>query len=416
VILVLTAGLVLATTRRRQRRTTASRAPGEASASWLRRVLLGSLGLLLAGAPAFPSDAGVLELDSFLCYKAKPTQGAATFTPSALTLVDAFESGEAQVVKPVALCNPADVDGGAIEDAETHLAGFQIKSLEKHVKQTGVQVETALGTLSLDTVKADRLLVPSAKSLEGPAIPPVDPPVDHFKCYKAKVSKGTPKFPKGVQVTVADQFDGTARTLDVKKPTKLCLPVDKNGEGIQSPDALLVCYSAKPAKGQAKHAKRTGVSVANQFGNGQLDTLKEELLCLASGDGSDLWGGGITVTAKGEPKPKAGPINLFLEQGGNTLSGSLELCTGGTVFVFSATLAGTALMDVTLDDQNGCVLTGSGTLVGDQMTLTATGTCDALDLTAELDLTHNVNACPAALSAEVGRPTCRNAYGQKTAR
>jgi hypothetical protein len=186
-------------------------------------------------------------------------------------------------VKPVALCNPADQDGGGIADAETHLAGFQIKSVEKHVKQTGVLVENALGTLSLDTAKEDRLLVPSAKSLEGTAVPPVDPPVDHFKCYKAKVSKGTPKFPKGVQVTVADQFDGTARTLDVKKPTKLCLPVDKNGEGIQSPDERLVCYSAKPAKGQAKHAKRAGVSVANQFGSGQLDTLKEDVLCVPSG-------------------------------------------------------------------------------------------------------------------------------------
>lgn len=360
------------------------------------RALLGALGLLLAVVPALRADAGAaLGLDSFLCYKAKPTKGAPTFSPPALNLVDAFESGAAQVVKPVALCNPADRDGGGIGDAETHLAGFQIKSLEKHVKQTGVVVETALGALSLDTVKAESLLVPSAKSLEGPAVPPVDPPVDHFKCYKAKVSKGTPKFPKGVQVTLADQFDGTARTFDVKKPTKLCLPVDKNGEGIQSTEHLLVCYSAKPARGQTKHAKRAGVSVANQFGSGQLDTLKEESLCLPSGDSSELWGGGITVTAKGQPKPKAGPINLFLEQSGNALSGTLELCNGSTAFLFSATLDGTSLDGVVVDDQNGCILTGSGTLVGDEISVTATATCDALDLTAELDLTRNVNACPA---------------------
>ena len=360
----------------------------------MRRALLGSLALLLTGAPALEADAGALGLDSFLCYKAKPTRGAPTFSPPALTLVDAFESRETQVVKPVALCNPADQDGGGIGDAETHLAGFQIKSLEKHVKQTGFLVQNALGTLSLDTVKEDRLLVPSAKSLKGPAVPPVDPPVDHFKCYKAKVSKGTPKFPK-VQVTVADQFDLTARTFDVKKPTKLCLPVDKNGEGIQSPNALLVCYSAKPAKGQAKHAKRTGVSVANQFGTGQLDTLKEDVLCVPSDlPGAELFGGGISVTAVGEPKPKAGPINLFLDQSGNALGGSLELCNGSTAFLFTATLAGTALTDVTVDDQNGCVLTGSGTLIGDQILVTATGTCNALDLTAELDLTRNVDACP----------------------
>ena len=27
-------------------------------------------------------------------------------------------------------------------------------------------------------------------ALDGPAEAPVDPPVDHFKCYKAKISKG----------------------------------------------------------------------------------------------------------------------------------------------------------------------------------------------------------------------------------
>jgi hypothetical protein len=221
-------------------------------------------------------------LDSFLCYKVKTTKGSAPFAPGAVTLVDDFESRSTSIVKPVALCNPASQDGGGIEDEETHLAAFQIKSLEKHEKRTGVLVQNVLGSLLLDTVKEERLLVPSAKSLEGPATPPEAPPVDHFKCYKAKVSKGAAKFPKGVQVTLSDQFDPKQRSFDVKKPTKLCLPVDKNGEGIQRPDELLVCYSAKPAKGQRKHAKRESVSVANQFGVGTLDTLKEDVLCVPS--------------------------------------------------------------------------------------------------------------------------------------
>jgi hypothetical protein len=138
------------------------------------------------------------------------------------------------------------------------------------------------------------------------------------------------------------------------------------------------------------------VSVANQFGSAQLDTLKEDVLCVSSGtSGSAFFGGEITVTAKGEPKQKAGLTNLVLEQNGNALSGTLDLCTGSAAFLFSATLSGTALEDVTVDDQNGCVFMGSGTLIGDALTATATATCDALDLTAELDLTRNVNACPA---------------------
>jgi hypothetical protein len=68
----------------------------------------------------------------------------------------------------------------------------------------------------------------------------------------------------------------------VKKPKHLCLPVDKNGEGIDDPSTLLVCYKAKPARGQPKHAKRTGVTTVNQFGSEQLDTVKEDELCVPS--------------------------------------------------------------------------------------------------------------------------------------
>jgi hypothetical protein len=61
--------------------------------------------------------------------------------------------------------------------------------------------------------------------------------------------------------------------------------VDKNGEGIPRQGDALVCYEAKPAKGQPKHAKRGGVHVNHQFGPAQLDTVKEEELCLPSNVG-----------------------------------------------------------------------------------------------------------------------------------
>jgi hypothetical protein len=145
-----------------------------------------------------------------------------------------------------------------------------IKSSEKYAKATRIAVSNQLGSLILDTKKEDRLLVPSTKGLEGAPTPPELFPVDHFKCYKAKLSKGAPRFPKGVQVTLADQFDpeGT-RTFDVKKPKHICFPVDKNGEGIQDAGALLVCYQARPAKGETEHVQRS-VFVGNQFGSLQL--------------------------------------------------------------------------------------------------------------------------------------------------
>ena len=217
--------------------------------------------------------------DHFLCYEAKPTKGSPAFVPLGVSLANAFETGPADVKKVAALCNPADKNGEGIADPDSHLVSFKIKPGVEHVKQSG-PVSNQFGTLLLETDKADRLLVPAARSLEGPVDPPLEPTVDHFECYPVKVPKGAEKF-AALEAGVADEFAAT-RTLDVKKPTRVCIPVDKNGEGIPVPEAALLCYKAKPAKGEPKHEKRTGVHVAHQFGAAQLDTVKEEELCVPS--------------------------------------------------------------------------------------------------------------------------------------
>ena len=233
----------------------------------------------------FPNDRIVriaqLGLDAFLCYKAKPTKGSAAFAPSTVQLEDELGSRSARVVKPRALCNPADRAGGGIADPDSHLASFGIQPDPKPAKLTGIGVENVLGELTVDITKLDRLLVPAAMSEGGPVAPLASTEVGHFACYKAKVAKGTPRLPKGTQVSLADAF-GAARTLDVKKPTRVCLGTDRDGGGIPRPGDALACYQAKPAKGQPKHAKRAGVHVNHAFGPAQLDTVKEEELCLPS--------------------------------------------------------------------------------------------------------------------------------------
>ena len=226
----------------------------------------------------------LLGLDAFLCYKAKPTKGGPPFEGPTVQLEDGLGATSARVVKPRALCNPADREGAGIGDPESHLASFGIVPDPKPARATGLDVENVLGELMLDATKLDRLLVPAAKSLAGPVDPLASTKVDHFACYKAKVSKGTPKLPKGTQVSVADPF-AEARVFDVKKPTRVCLATDKNGEGIPRQNDALVCYKAKPAKGEPKHVKQAGVYVNHQFGPAQLDTVKEEELCLPSNVG-----------------------------------------------------------------------------------------------------------------------------------
>lgn len=233
--------------------------------------------------PSFSIPPGVGKpLDHFLCYKTKAKQ------PIQVALEDQFDSGSYAGKRAKLFCPPADKNGEGIFDDQTHLEGYKIKG--PHAKRRRVLVNNQFGRFMFDTKKTSTLLVPTGKSLP-PSAPP-DPPaassnVDHFRCIKAKTSKGTARFPKRVTAEVVDQFG--ARQVVLKKPNALCLPTDKNGEGIKSPKDHLLCYKIKPTpKTSAK-----GVQVNNQFGPGVLDLKVEAELCVPSikdpncGDGID---------------------------------------------------------------------------------------------------------------------------------
>jgi uncharacterized repeat protein (TIGR01451 family) len=215
-----------------------------------------------------------------------------------VTLTDQFETDILfDVKKPETLCNPATVDAAVNQDEDTHLEGYRTKLAKtdprqpKPARQTDLRITNPFhpnGELVVDTLKPDRLLVPTAKSLIGP-VPEPDPAtheVDHFNCYKVKVSKGDPKFPKGLQAQVVDQFN-QPKLYDLKKPTRLCAPANKNNEDpntVMHADHLM-CYQAKIAKTdpkQPKHQKVRNIFVNNQFGPEQLDTRKEDELCVPS--------------------------------------------------------------------------------------------------------------------------------------
>src|SRR6185436_11029837 len=78
---------------------------------------------------------------------------------------------------------------------------------------------------------------------------------DHFKCYRianARLRRS------GVAVT--NQFETS--TVDIRKPKRLCLPADKNGEGFTGPQTSLMCYSIR-----RRFVSPPGeVLVDNQFG------------------------------------------------------------------------------------------------------------------------------------------------------
>jgi hypothetical protein len=251
-----------------------------------------TLGTLLAFAPLASAQQGPFELpdDHFLCYKGKTVKGDLVLpTGLQVNLTDQFEADrDYDVRKPWGICNPADKEGEGMVDPDTHLTQYQLRAADgepKHVPQANVRVFNQFGNIWVDTIKEDRILLPATKDAAGgPVVEPINDShnVDPYKCYRVKSAKGSPRPPKGLELLIEDQFETPAKRYVLKKARLLCNPVDTNGQGIKNPDGHLMCYQVKPAKGEPKHEKRKGISTADRFVVHQIDTKKEELLCVPS--------------------------------------------------------------------------------------------------------------------------------------
>jgi len=137
--------------------------------------------------------------DHFLSYQIK--HKAEVF------LADQFIQGFFRIGEPERLLNPADKDGGGIFDPDTHLVSYKVKGPEFDEVED-VLVENQFGQFVVDVKKPDRLLVPAAKSQDGPFSP--RPPdnsahdVDHFLCYQIDDDDDDDNL--GILISVVDPF------------------------------------------------------------------------------------------------------------------------------------------------------------------------------------------------------------------
>ena len=198
-----------------------------------------------------------------------------------VVLTDQFQTGTFTVDKRETLLTPVDKNGEGFRDSETHLLGYKLKSgksgkSDKFEKVKNVRVDNQFGAVIVDVEKPEDLLVPASKSLTDLGVPAPDfltHLVNHFLCYKVKLSKGEPDFEPILGVSLVDQFE--SKLYDIVKPKRLCTPVDKNGEGIkipEDPEDHLLCY-------EAEHAV---IFVNDQFGPAALDTRTKKELCVPS--------------------------------------------------------------------------------------------------------------------------------------
>ncbi|TFH23527.1 MAG: hypothetical protein E4H03_05955 [Myxococcales bacterium] len=232
------------------------------------------------------SDATECALDHFKLYKARSANGSVKFSAREVSLLDEFEDKMTLVAKPERVGNPADKNGEGISIPEAHLVCYKIKDAKTDPAQLrfvrrSVQMMNPFGTEDLDVLKPTALRVPAATGGSFAPEAPASGVLDHFKCYKAKPSKGGTKFEPRT-VTLVDGFEN--KETVALKPAEICNPVDREGEGVIDPAGHLECYRIKDAKTDPRQPKFSGADVfaTNPFGSEILRATKPDRLCVPS--------------------------------------------------------------------------------------------------------------------------------------
>jgi hypothetical protein len=229
------------------------------------------------------------HLGHFQCYRAHPAVGVCAGTAGStipeqlpVTLADQFGVYSGTAHRPVDLCAPADKNG---EDAEApssldFLTSYKLSVPGPVVHIPGVQVVNQFGTITLDLLQPDALLVPTAVSLTCSPPAPGESFLNDFTCYSVQVGKTQGKgAPKPGSVLVTTAFEGPV-AITPGNPQHLCVPASKNGGPViaSSPEDLL-CYDVKSGVGPGPAPI---VSIANQFGQETRSIGQRRELCVPS--------------------------------------------------------------------------------------------------------------------------------------
>jgi hypothetical protein len=175
-----------------------------------------------------PSTAQVVPpAEHYTVYRAQGADGPI------VAMEDQFGAQTADLGLASLFMVPADKNDEGIFDPFTHLSCYDIE--EPVTSQIPfVSVTNQFGAQQpLGVLDPRELCVPTEKLI---APGPIDG--DHFRCWEVY---GPPGTSLDIGVDLVDQFQGFNTT--VLEPFRLCIPVDKNGEGIVDPNTHLACYT-----------------------------------------------------------------------------------------------------------------------------------------------------------------------------
>ena len=225
-------------------------------------------------------------LDHFLCYDGRrPALGL-----GGVGAVDRYGPSTITVRQAKRLCAPVNENGAdpTAPSRPGHLSVYTIKQTAPHFRgPQKVSVRDQFGALSVELVRPERLLVPTAESLTGPPPPPLATPLDHYKCYRVRGARL--RVPS---ITVETQFGPLV--VAIERPRDLCVPVDANGAGVIDPAQGLMCYQVRTAPQQSRT-----VFTTDRFGSAELDLFGVRDLCVPLLAGPGTCGDGA-IDAPGE--------------------------------------------------------------------------------------------------------------------
>jgi hypothetical protein len=222
----------------------------------------------------------------FICDRARNVGPAFAVVPG-VHMVDDFEDAAFDLIRPARLCNPASIDERPAADPKTHLEAYIIRPSAGSsgvVPHRFVRVLDEVGTLVVDLVKPELLLVPSSRD-GSVTLPPPNPSahnVSHYKCYRVKRSKGSAKFPRGLQLTRSDELTTSPKIYDIVRPIHLCRGVSADGSVIKNPETQLTCYQVKAAVGQPRFNGGINVFTNNEFGDDIIGPVRDDEICVPS--------------------------------------------------------------------------------------------------------------------------------------
>jgi hypothetical protein len=190
-------------------------------------------------------------------------------------LSNQFQSRRVELVRAEQFCNAVDKNGEGILDPSAHLTCYKVGRPVSVVRPKVISTDQ-FGELELNVRKRRTQLCVPSQEIGVPADKKiaVDPSLDHFELYTAATAPGTTRFEKR-EVDLEDQF--LDETVKLKKPVRLGVPTNKDGEGITDPSTHLTCYSLK-----APRFEKRDVEVENQFGQFRLTVKKPNMLCVPS--------------------------------------------------------------------------------------------------------------------------------------